>query len=161
MAEVAQDIPGADAAFDLALMLKSLHHVPMPAMNQALAEVARVVRPGGHFYVSEPIYDGLLNDVIKVYNDEGEVRAAAQAALDAALRTGVWTQATQRRFSITRRFADFAEFERRMIQQTFADHRLDADTLAEVRRRFERHGGGPAGAAFEQPMHVRLLRRED
>lgn len=160
VAGVAQDIPGADAAFDLALMLKSLHHVPMAAMNQALAEVARVVRPGGHFYVSEPIYDGPLNDVIKVYNDEGAVRAAAQAAIDAALRTGIWTQQTQRRFSVARRFADFAEFERRMIQQTYADHRLDADTLAEVRRRFERHGGGPGGAAFEQPMHVRLLRRE-
>ncbi|MEO6623455.1 MAG: class I SAM-dependent methyltransferase [Burkholderiaceae bacterium] len=161
VAGVAQDIPGGDAAFDLALMLKSLHHVPMSAMGQALVEVARVVRPGGHFYVSEPIYDGPLNDVVKVYNDEGVLRAAAQAAIDAALLTGIWKQQTQRRFSITRRFADFAEFERRMIQQTYADHRLDADTLAEVRRRFECHGGGSAGATFQQPMHVRLLRRKD
>ncbi len=160
VAGVAQDIPGADAAFDLALMLKSLHHVPMPAMGQALAEVARVVRPGGHLYVSEPVYDGPLNDVVKLYNDEGMVRAAAQAAIDAALLTGRWTQQAQRRFAMARHFADFAEFERRMIQQTYADHRLDAGTLAEVRRRFERHGNGPAGVVFEQPLHVRLLRRE-
>ena len=160
VAGVAQNIPGGDAAFDLALMLKSLHHVPMLAMGQALADVARVVRPGGHLYVSEPIYDGPLNDVVKLYNDEGVVRAAAQAALDAALLTGNWTQQTQRRFSIARRFSDFAEFERRMIQQTYADHRLDGDTLAEVRRRFECLGSGPTGVVFEQPMHVRLLRRE-
>ena len=48
----AQDIPCADTSFDLALMLKSLHHVPRPLMARALAEAARVLRPGGHLYVS-------------------------------------------------------------------------------------------------------------
>lgn len=158
VAGVAQDIPADDAAFGLALMLKSLHHVPVPSMGQALAEVARVVRPGGHLYVSEPIYDGALNHVVKPYNDEGVVRAAAQAAIDAALQTHAWTQQSERRFAIPRRFADFAEFEQRMINQTYADHRLDEATLAEVRRRFEQNMGAN-GAVFEQPMHVRLLRR--
>jgi ubiquinone/menaquinone biosynthesis C-methylase UbiE len=158
VAGVAQDIPADDAEFDLALMLKSLHHVPMPAMGQALRDVARVLRPAGHLYVSEPIYDGALNEVVTPYNDEGVVRAAAQAAIDAALQDGLWIQTAERRFAIPRRFADFAEFEKRMIRQTYADHRLDAATLAEVRRRFERNMG-PDGAHFEQPMHVRLLRR--
>ncbi len=158
VAGVAQDIAADDAAFDLALMLKSLHHVPIASMAQALTEVARVLRPGGHLYVSEPIYDGALNEVVKPYNDEGVVRAAAQAAVDAALETGLWTQQAERRFAVPRRFADFAEFERRMIQQTYADHRLDDATLAEVRRRFEKSMGAD-GAVFEQPMHVRLLRR--
>ena len=54
----AQAIPFPDASFDLALMLKSLHHVPMPLLAQALREVARVLRPGGHLYVSEPVYAG-------------------------------------------------------------------------------------------------------
>lgn len=157
---VAQDIPSADGQFDLALMLKSLHHVPVPAMDQALVDIARVLRPGGHLYLSEPVYDGPLNDVAKVYNDEGVVRAAAQAAIDTALRSGRWTQQAQRGFAMVRRFADFAEFERRMIRQTYADHQLDADTMAEVKRRFERHCGAD-GAKFEQPMHARLLRRAD
>jgi ubiquinone/menaquinone biosynthesis C-methylase UbiE len=155
---VAQDIPAQDASFDLALMLKSLHHVPMASMAQALTEVARVLRPGGHLYVSEPVYGGALNAVVKLYNDEQVVRAAAQAAIDAGLLTGVWTQQAERRFVVERRFADFAAFEKRMIQQTYADHRLDAATLAEVRRRFEHHAGAD-GAVLEQPMHVRLLRR--
>lgn len=160
VAGVAQDIAADDAAFDLALMLKSLHHVPMASMGQALAEAARVLRPGGHLYVSEPIYDGALNDVVKPYNDERVVRAAAQAAIDAALQGDMWTQNAERRFAIPRRFADFAEFDQRMIRQTYADHRLDAATLAEVRRRFEQHVGAD-GAVFEQPMHVRLLRRAE
>jgi len=43
----AQAIPFDDASFDGALMLKSLHHVPMPLMDTALDEMARVLRPGG------------------------------------------------------------------------------------------------------------------
>jgi ubiquinone/menaquinone biosynthesis C-methylase UbiE len=40
----AQSVPCADASFDLALMLKSLHHVPIDLMALALARVARVLR---------------------------------------------------------------------------------------------------------------------
>lgn len=36
----AQAIPAADASFDIVLMFKSLHHVPMDQMDQALAEFA-------------------------------------------------------------------------------------------------------------------------
>lgn len=158
IAGVAQDIPGADGGYDLALMLKSLHHVPTTAMAQALAEVARVLRPGAHLYISEPMFDGALNHITRLYNDEQVVRAAAQAAIDAALTTGTWTQAQERRFAVPSRFADFAVFEQRMIRQTYANHQLDVSTMAEVRKRFDANCGAD-GAVFEQPMHARLLRR--
>lgn len=154
----AESIPLADAGFDLALMLKSLHHVPIPLMAQALGEIARVLRPGGHLYVSEPIYDGALNAVIKLFNDEGVVRAAAQAAVDAALATGKWEQVAEWRFAQPVRFNDFAEFETRMMRPTFADHHLDEAKVARVREAFLPHCG-PEGARFTRPMHVRLLRR--
>ncbi len=154
----AQAIPFPDASFDLALMLKSLHHVPMPLLAQALGEVARVLRPGAHLYVSEPVYGGALNEVIRVFNDEGVVRAAAQAALDEALRSGAWAQAAERRFEMPVRFRDFADFEQRLMRPTFADHRLDEDKLAATRAVFQPHLG-PDGARFTRPMHVRLLRR--
>jgi SAM-dependent methyltransferase len=155
----AEAIPFADASFDLALMLKSLHHVPLPSMSRALAEVARALRPGGHLYVSEPVYDGALNELIRLYNDEGVVRAAAQAAVDAALLTGVWAQVAERRFEMPVAFADFADFEQRMMRPTFADHHIDDAKLATVHAAFDRQvGTGPAH--FTRPMHVRLLRRE-
>ncbi len=158
VAAPAQAVPFGDAGFDLALMLKSLHHVPLPLMGRALAEAARVLRPGAHLYVSEPVYDGPFNDIVKLYNDEGVVRAAAQAALDEALRDGPWQAAAERRFVMPVHFADFDTFERRMMRPTFADHRIDDTKRAQVRAAFQPHCGRE-GAHFLRPMHARLLRR--
>lgn len=156
----AESVPFPDASFDLALMLKSLHHVPMALHAQALAQVARVLRPDGHLYVSEPVYGGEYNEVIRLFHDERVVRAAAQAALDEALRSGTWTQLGERRFVAPVAFAGFADFEQRTIRATFADHRPDDATLAKVRAAFERHAGPDGSASFAQPMHVRLLQRK-
>ncbi len=158
VAGVAQDLRFADASFDLALMLKSLHHVPIAAMPQALGEVARVLRPGGLLYVSEPVYDGALNELVRLYNDEGVVRAAAQEAVNTALHSGSWQQVAERRFATPVRYTDFAEFEQRMMRPTFADHRIDDAKIAAVRAVFEPHLKAD-GARFTRPMHVRLLRR--
>ncbi len=160
MAGVAQDIPFPDASFDGAMMLKSLHHVPMAVMDEALDEVARVLRPGAWFYVSEPVYAGSLNDIIRLYNDEGTVRAAAQAALDRALARGAhWETGSERRFAQHARFKDWAEFSQRMLYPTFADHRVTPELEARVRAAFEPHMTAQ-GAHFIRPMHVRLLRRK-
>lgn len=153
----AQAIPFGEASFDLVLMLKSLHHVPLPLLGQALGEVARVLRPGGHLYVSEPVFDGPYNDVVRLFNDEGVVRAAAQAAVDAALASGRWQQVAERRFEMPVSFKDFGEFEQRMMRPTFADHHIDEAKLATVRAAFEPHMA-EGGARFLRPMHVRLLR---
>ena len=159
MAGSAEAVPFPDASFDGALMLKSLHHVPLAAMDAALAEVARVVKPGGWFYVSEPIYGGALNQIVRLYNDEGTVRAAAQAALDRALAAGThWTAAAERRFAQPVRFKDWPEFAQRMLYPSFADHGITPALEARVRAAFEPHVG-PEGAHFMRPMHVRLLRR--
>ena len=154
----AQAIPFPDVSFDLALMLKSLHHVPVDSMAQALGEARRILKPGGHLYVSEPVYAGPFNDVIRLFNDEGVVRAQAQAALDEAIRAGGWTQAAERRFQTSMRFRDFADFEQWLMRPTFADHHLDEGKIAQVRAAFGPHQR-PEGAHFVRPMHVRLLRR--
>lgn len=154
----AEAIPVRNDSFDLALMLKSLHHVPLPLLGGALREIARVLRPDGHLYVSEPVYAGAFNDLVKLFNDEGVVRAAAQSALDDAVRSGAWEQVAERRFDVPMRFTDFAEFEERLMRPTFADHGLDRSKVAAVRAAFEPHMG-PQGAQFTRPMHVRLLRR--
>ncbi|MBL8370675.1 MAG: class I SAM-dependent methyltransferase [Burkholderiaceae bacterium] len=154
----AQQIPFADQSFDLALMLKSLHHVPLALMAQALAEARRVLRPGSLLYVSEPVFAGPFNEVMRLFHDEETVRGAAYAALQAALAGGGWTAVAERHFDMPVRFADFDDFRRRMIEVSFNDHRLSDATLAAVRSRFETHLGAN-GARFHRPMRVNLLRR--
>lgn len=156
----AEAIPLPDAQFDLAWMLKSLHHVPLEHLDRALVEVHRVLRPGGHLYVSEPVFAGELNEVTRLFNDERQVRAAAQAALDRALASGAWRAAAELHFSVPVHYADFADFERRMLDVSYAERRLDAALRERVRARFEPHVG-PGGAHFKRPMHVRLLRKPD
>lgn len=160
IAAPAQAVPLPDARFDLALMLKSLHHVPLAAMDAALAEARRVLRPSGCLYVSEPVFAGPLNHIVRLFNDEGAVRAAAQAALDRALAGGGWQAVHEERFVTAVHFRDFADFERRMVDVSFAERHLDDALRAEVRARFEPHLGAE-GAAFVRPMHARLLRRRD
>ncbi len=155
----AQAIPLADASFDAAIMLKSLHHVPLDLMDQALAQVHRVLRPGGLLYVSEPVFAGPLNEVMRLFHDEELVRAAAIAALSRAVASGAWDQVVEQHFEMPVHYRDFAEFEQRMIAVTFVDHRLDSQTLAKVRERFEPHMT-PTGAYFMRPMRVNLLCRQ-
>lgn len=160
MSGSAEAVPFPDASFDGALMLKSLHHVPLDAMDAAVAEVARVVRPGGWFYVSEPIFGGALNEIVRLYNDENTVRRAAQAALDRALADGThWEVMAERRFAQPTHFQDWAEFEQRMLYPSFADHFITPALAARVRAAFLPHLTAD-GAHFVRPMHVRLLRRK-
>lgn len=154
----AEAIPLPDESFDLALMLKSLHHISPALMDRALVEVWRVLKGGGHLYVSEPVYAGELNEIMRLFNDEREVRAAAQAALDRALAGGGWKRAAELHFEVPVQYADFADFERRMLDVTYAERRLDGALRERVRARFEPHMG-PGGAHFTRPMLVRLLRK--
>ncbi len=153
----AQAVPFAAEVFDLALMLKSLHHVPLDLLDQALAEVHRVLRPNGLLYVSEPVFAGALNEVMRLFHDEEQVRTAALRALRLAVSSGAWEQVSETFFDMPVHYRDFAEFEQRMMAVTYADHRLDEATLQAVRSRFEPHMTA-SGAHFVRPMRVNLLR---
>lgn len=154
----AQEIPYESALFDLALMLKSLHHVPVAQMDGALDEVRRVLKPGGLLYVSEPVFAGDLNEIIRLFHDEDEVRRAAYLAIQRAVESSAWQGVSETSFDMPVAFADFADFEQRIVNVTFADHRLDAATREQVRQRFEKHMGAD-GARFLRPMRANLLRK--
>lgn len=154
----AEAIPAADASFDVALMFKSLHHVPVPEMGNALREIGRVLRPGGLLFVSEPVFAGAFNEILRLFHDEQRVRTAAFDALRAAVAEGLFELVDEIFFDAPYVFADFGEFERRIIGVTHTVHRLTPEVHAEVARRFAAHCG-PQGARFASPMRVDLLRR--
>lgn len=150
------DLP--DAAADFVFMFKSLHHVPLAAMDRALAEIARILRPGGRAWISEPVFAGAFNDIIRRFHDEQAVRRAAFDAVTRAVGDGVLELEQEIFFRNPVHFAGFAEFEQRIINATHSDHRLDDLTLARVRADFDAHLGAD-GAHFEAPMRVDLLRK--
>lgn len=155
----AEEIALADASVDGIVMMKSLHHVPLEALDRALREIARVLRLGGWLYVSEPVFAGELNEVVRLVHDEEKVRAAAYDALQRAVGAGILRQEHEIHFMAPVAFRDFAEFEQKTIRATHTHHDLSDELLARVRAQFERHVT-PEGAKFIRPMRVNLLRRD-
>jgi SAM-dependent methyltransferase len=154
----AEALPFDDDSLDLVLMFKSLHHVPSHLLDKALAEVRRVLRPGGLAYISEPVFAGEYNEIMRIFHDEERVRAAAFSAIVRSVESGALELVAERFFSTPLRFDDFAHFEDRVLGVTHTQHRLSESQLSTVRERFMRHVT-PQGAQFLQPMRVDLLRK--
>ncbi len=154
----AEQIPAPDGCFDVVFLFKSLHHVPVVCMDEALEEVARVLVPAGVAYVSEPLFRGAYNDVLRIFHDEGEVRRAASAAMDRALARGVLELVAQEFFCAPLRFRGFEEFEELVIGATHSAHALSDEQRERTRAAFSRHQR-EGGAEFAQPIRVDLLRR--
>lgn len=154
----AEEIPAPDANFDIVLMFKSLHHVPAELMDRAFSEIRRVLKPGGTAYISEPVYAGEFNEVLKLFHDERAVREAAFAAEKRAVASGQLVLAGQKFFLQPMHFADFAQFEDQVLRVTHTEHRLSDETYDKVRTRFNGHMTAD-GASFHMPIRVDLLRK--
>lgn len=154
----AEAIPAADNRFDLVLMFKSLHHVPVQHMDAALSEIARVLKPGGLAWISEPVFAGELNEVFRLFHNEEIVREAAFAAICKAVDDGRLDLEKQLFFNTRSFFENFDEFDRRMIQVTHSNHQLSPELYASVKAKFE-SCLTPEGATFFNPQRVDLLRK--
>lgn len=154
----AEAIPAPDASVDIVIMFKSLHHVPVEHMDTALAEVARVLKPGGLAWISEPVFAGDLNEIMRLFHDEKTVREAAFAALCRAVERGPLLLKEERFFTTRSQFDDFAQFDARMIRVTHSNHALSPALYAEVREKFEAHLT-PQGVTFINPQRVDLLQK--
>jgi ubiquinone/menaquinone biosynthesis C-methylase UbiE len=154
----AENIPASNASFDLVLMFKSLHHVPAELMEIAFSEIHRVLKPGGMVYISEPVFAGEFNEILRLFHDEQTVRELAFAAVKNAVSSGQFSLVQQTFFSQPIHFENFDQLEQQVIKVTHTDHRLSATLLDDVRSAFEKHMT-PTGADFQMPIRVDLLRK--
>ena len=154
----AQDIPLDDESVDVVFMFKSLHHVPLELMDQSLLEVRRVLKPGGFAYISEPIFAGEFNEILRLFHDEQKVREVAFQAVKRAVDDGLFILAEQVFFNTPMKYQDFAEFENNVINATHSDHSLDSALYDLVKQRFEQYMGND-GAHFSTPIRVDLLQK--
>ena len=154
----AETIPADDSIFDLVLMFKSLHHVPVELMDEAFSEMSRVLRPGGLAYISEPVYAGDFNDILKLFHDEKHVREAAFAAEKRAVLSGKFALVTQKYFLQPMHFDSFSQFEDQVIKVSHSDHQLSRELVGEVRLKFDQHMSAE-GANFFMPIRIDLLKK--
>jgi ubiquinone/menaquinone biosynthesis C-methylase UbiE len=56
---IAERLPFPDQAFDVVLCINTIHNLPLDLCKQAVREIERVKRPGGHSYIQ---IDSWLND---------------------------------------------------------------------------------------------------
>jgi len=154
----AQSIPLQDESIDVALMFKSLHHVPLELMESSMHEIRRVLKPGGLLYISEPVFAGDFNEILRLFHDEQKVREAAFNTVKKVVDDGLFNLLEERFFNSPMSFENFAEFETNTINATHSHHSLDDALYQQVKQRFEQHVGDD-GAHFLMPIRVDLLQR--
>lgn len=154
----AQDIQAADHSFDIVLMFKSLHHVPNAHLPAAMKEIARVLRPGGLAWFSEPVFDGAFNEVLRLFHDESQVREAAFNTLRQAVDQGMMALVSEDFFDTALTLESFEQFDRNVIQVTHTDHKVGPELYQQIRAAFEAHRTD-RGYTFTVPNRVDVLQK--
>lgn len=114
--------------------------------------------PGGYLYVSEPVYAGDFNEIVRLFHDEGAVRAAAYESVLRAVRDHTFENAGEHVFDTALAFRDFDDFVNRIVRVTHSHIELPEKVAGEVRRRFGQ-AMTPSGAHFVRQMRINVLRK--
>ena len=150
-----EKLPFPDASVDAVLYHNALHHVPVELQAAALVEAARVLKPGGHVLIIEPLAEGPYFELVRQIEDETEVR---RAAYDALRKTPALKHEREDTYDAPVRHKDFATYEARSV----GIHPQRKDKFEKLRAQmtkdFERLGRRTAdGYHFSQPTRVNLL----
>lgn len=157
---VAEALPLADGSVDGAVFFNSLHHVPAVHMDTAMAEAARVLKPGGHCVVVEPVAEGPFFHLCRAVDDETDVRRLAQAAVHDAHRHGLRVIAEDHYVHVVK-LRDFESFHDRIVSANAEREALFAAMEDELRQAFTRLSARDGDAyTFDQPGVTVVLRRD-
>jgi len=153
----ADDIPVESSSVDGVLFPYSLHHIPMNLYPAVFEELHRILKPDGFVYAMEPVADGKLNEVMRLFHDEQEVRRLAQQALDTH-GAAYFEQCDVITYRIPIQYGSWGEYADRYANKSYNTNYTEAQVRAEaVRNRFIELGE-PTGYSFESPMKISWLR---
>jgi len=160
---VGEDLPLDDASADVVVYFNSLHHVAEAQQRTALAEAARVLRPGGQVYIAEPLAEGPQFELVKPVHDETAVRAHAYRVIQEAEAVGLRAE-REVTYVHPLRHQSFEAYRERMLSINPDKQGVFEAMEAELRERYRRlskpgDGSDPEGDLFPQPIRVNLLRK--
>jgi len=156
---VGQSLPFPDETFDAVVFRGSLHHVPAGAMAEALGEARRVLRPAGDIHVFEPLTTGTHFRLTRVVEDETEVRAQAQAAIEAAVAQGWLQRGHSAVLEAQVVYEDLGVLRRRIVAIDASRAGAFDARLAELEQVFAAEGlPVEGGRLFTQPFRLDVLR---
>ncbi|HWF25709.1 MAG TPA: class I SAM-dependent methyltransferase [Solirubrobacteraceae bacterium] len=156
----AQDIPLGDSSIDVAIFMRTLHHVPPAELMRALGEARRVLRADGVVYVAEPLTEGDYYELTSLVEDEFEVRQAAENALSQAALAGL-ERVTTVEYDVRLCLADVAALRARVVSvdpKRVGLFDARADPIAAAFARLGEAGERPGERCFQQPMRADVLR---
>jgi SAM-dependent methyltransferase len=156
----ASQLPFTNQAFDAAVFVNSLHHVEPLSMEQALFEAGRVLKPGGHLIVIEPLPEGSFFETFKSIEDETAVRLESQSAIRRFARSDLRLEKSVKFL----RIETFGGFDAFISRTTAADKSRLAIVEQEreaIRQAFEANAtrGQNGSYVFEQPLKVDIWTR--
>ncbi len=154
----AEALPLPDASIDVVVMMKSLHHVPIPQMDKAFSELERVLRPDGRIYICEPEYAGPFNNILRLFHDEGIVRAAALEAIKRATSGGFKITETTDYLRIVN-FNDLNDFRKKMMDKPWLKNKITPSVEAQVAAAWEDYSAADGSAALSSRMLVFVLQK--
>lgn len=157
---VGEHLPCTDASKDIVVFFNSLHHIPGEGMDAALSEAARVLKPGGILYVSEPVAAGSFYEAMKPIHDESELRDKALVAIKRAVEKGIFREEDEKINEVVRIEESFESYCQRMIDVNPAREAMVTAKKEDIRTRFLAHARKTEkGYEFDRLYRFNMLRR--
>lgn len=157
---VGEHLPCTDASKDIVVFFNSLHHIPLVGMDPALLEAARILKPGGILYISEPVAAGSFYEAMKPVHDEFEMRAKALAAIKGVVEKGLFFEEDEKINEVVRFEQSFESYCQRMIEVNPAREAMIAAKKEDIRARFLTLARKTEkGYEFDRLNRFNLLRR--
>ena len=154
----AQAIKAEDESFDVVFMFKSLHHVPLEQMKKVLEEIYRVLKPKGFVYISEPLFHGSFNELMRIFHDEQKVRLEAFNTIKKFVDNKYFSLFKEVFFNDSVTFDNFEAFEKKLIKATYANHTLDDKLYEKIKKQFLLQSKNH-GTKFLKPIRVDILQK--
>ena len=156
----AQRLPLEDASVDVAVFMRTLHHVAPGELLDALREAGRVLRASGIVYVAEPLAVGDFFELVSLVEDEREVRHAAQQALAHAELAGLQHR-TSVEYDVAVQIAGLEALRSRIVSvdpERAAAFEARRGELTDAFQRLGAAGDRSGERRFLQPMRADVLR---